>query len=389
MRIALVPSAFHPSFGGVEEHCRQLAHALRGLGHHVIIVTNRWPRDLPSYEEIEGLPVHRLAFRTPDVGVKSKLTYGLTGRAVKRRLDRILCENGIDIVHVHCVSSNGFYAGASARSLGLPLVVTAHGELTMDAQRLFERSAFARQTLRRVLADARAVTACSRYTLQELEDFWGRPFGNRGQVIYNGIRMDDIETAVPYQHSRPYFLAIGRHVAQKGFDVLLRALARAGDLGMDLVLAGDGPEKRQLQELVVSLGLEQSVHFPGRVDHATAMGLFRGCEFFVLPSRHEPFGIVNLEAMAAGKAVIASRTGGVPEIVEDGQVGLLVPPEDESGLSAALARLAADRGLRDRLGDAGRRDAAGFSWANIADQYLEVYRGVSAAPGKQVVTSAS
>src|SRR5439155_1302690 len=130
----------------------------------------------PSFEEIEGVPVYRLPFRTPDVGLKSKFTYGLTGRAVKRRLDGILSEHGTDIVHVHCVSSNGFYARASARSLRLPLVVTAHGELTMDAERLFERSAFARDTLRGVLADASAVTACSRHTLQELENFWGRPF---------------------------------------------------------------------------------------------------------------------------------------------------------------------------------------------------------------------
>ena len=124
------------------------------------------------------------------------------------------------------------------------------------------------------------------------------------------------------------------------------------------------------------LGLGDRVTFPGRVDHATAMRLFAGCSSFVLPSRHEPFGIVNLEAMAAGKAVVATRVGGVPEIVTDGENGLLVEPEDSAELATALRRLADDAALRERLGAAGRQRAEGFTWPAIASAYLDVYETV-------------
>jgi glycosyltransferase involved in cell wall biosynthesis len=110
------------------------------------------------------------------------------------------------------------------------------------------------------------------------------------------------------------------------------------------------------------------------VDHAAAVAMFKGCQFFVLPSRHEPMGIVNLEAMAAGKAVVATRVGGVPELVEDGATGLLVSPDDVQGLGSAIQRLVSDDELRSRLGFAGQRRAAQFNWTHISECYVNVYR---------------
>lgn len=103
----------------------------------------------------------------------------------------------------------------------------------------------------------------------------------------------------------------------------------------------------------------------------------------MLPSRHEPFGIVNLEAMAAGKAVLATRVGGVPEVVVDGETGILVPPGDPEALAEGIRRLAGDPALRERLGAAGRERARLFSWDVVTEQYLEVYRKVSKAEGKE------
>jgi glycosyltransferase involved in cell wall biosynthesis len=106
--------------------------------------------------------------------------------------------------------------------------------------------------------------------------------------------------------------------------------------------------------------------------------LFQGCAFFVLPSRQEPLGIVNHEAMAASKAVIASRTGGVPEIVVDGETGLLVPPGEVEPLTWALRRLAGDLGLRARLGVAGRQRVRQFTWDALAAAYRQVYEAALA-----------
>jgi glycosyltransferase involved in cell wall biosynthesis len=274
------------------------------------------------------------------------------------------------------VSCNAYYAMQAQRRLGLPLVVTLQGELGMDAGGLFQRSAFARTLLRSVLISADAITACSEQTLAEAEGFYGAPLRSRARVVYNGIRLTEFDRVSPYPHPRPYVLAIGRHVPQKGFDVLLRAFAevvRGGETSHDLLLAGDGDEHPNLERLCTELGLGERVRLLGKVDHAQALRLFVGCAFFVLPSRHEPLGIVNLEAMAAGKAVIACDVGGVSEVVHNCATGLLVPAGDPHALVEPIRRLCTDQALRDRLAAAGCARARRFDWSEIAEQYAAVY----------------
>jgi glycogen(starch) synthase len=379
MNVAIFASAFYPHVGGVEELVRQLSHTYQARGVSPVIITNRWPRSLPSFEEYEGIPTYRLALRTPEASLKSKVSYTLTHNAVKRSVADILRDHDIDVMHVQCVSCNGYYALLAKRQTGLPLVVTAQGERTMDATGLYQRSKFMNDVLRALLEEADRITGCSRATLLDLEQYFGKPFGDRARVVLNGISLDDFDGVDPYQHPRPYVLGIGRMVRQKGFDVLLRAFADAGLAGHDLLLAGDGAERAELEQLSASLGLAERVQFLGRADRRLAVRLFKGCAWFVLPSRHEPLGIVNLEAMAAGKAVVASDTGGVPEVVADGETGILVAPEDVAALSQAMSELAADPKRLKRLGAAGAARVREFTWAAIADQYLDLYSQAVAA----------
>ena len=376
--VAFFASAFHPHVGGVEECCRQLAHQYRARGVKVIVLTNRWPRSLPEREIVEGIPVYSLAMRVAGPSLKSKVTARATGPLIRRQVAGILRQYRVDVLHVHCVSLNAVYAMAAQRTLGLPLVVTLHGELTMDAGGLFQRERWAQRAMRDSLREADYVTACSERTLAEAEDWFGSSLRAKGEVIHNGIA-PNLAPLVPHTHPRPYVLAIGRHVPQKGFDVLLRAFAelRVALLPeFDLILAGDGPEHAALRALAAELGLAGRVHFPGRVDHDEALRLFAGCLFFVLPSRLEPFGLVNLEAMAAGRAVVASRTGGVPEIVLHGQTGLLVPPDNVAALASTMGRVAASASLRQYLGDAGRERVKQFAWSAAVDRYFRVYESV-------------
>jgi glycogen(starch) synthase len=373
MNVAIFASAFHPSLGGVEELVRQLAHEYRRQGMQAIVLVNRWPRSLPAEEVIEGIPVYRLAMRMPEYNLRVRFNYAVGYPLARSRMLGILRRHKIDMIHVQCVSANGHYGAIAARALGLPLVVTSQGERTMDAERVYEKSPFINKVMRDLLARADRVTACSRDTLEDLEQWSGITLGARGSVIYNGIRIHDFDDAEPYPHPRPYILGIGRHVRQKGFDLLIEAFAASGIKTHDLILAGDGAEHAQLRELARNLLGEGTVHFIGRADRKKAVALFTGCSFFVLPSRQEPLGIVNLEAMAAGKAVIASRTGGVPEIVADGETGLLAPPADVPALSAALKKLAGDAALRDRLGRAGRERVKKFTWESVAIAYRQVY----------------
>jgi len=373
MNVAIFASAFHPSLGGVEELVRQLAHEYKRQGMQAIVLVNRWPRSLPAEEVIEGIPVYRLAMRMPEYNLRVRFNYAVGYPLVRSRMLGILRRHKIDMIHVQCVSANGHYGAIAAHALGLPLVVTSQGERTMDAERVYEKSPFINKVMRDLLARADCVTACSRDTLEDLEQWSGIQLGARGSVIYNGIRINDFDGAEPCAHPRPYILGIGRHVRQKGFDILIEAFAASGIKTHDLILAGDGAEHAQLGDLARKLLGEGTVHLIGRADRKKAVALFTGCSFFVLPSRQEPLGIVNLEAMAAGKAVIASRTGGVPEIVADGETGLLTTPADVPALAAALQKLAGDAALRDRLGCAGRERVKNFTWESVATAYRQVY----------------
>ena len=376
MNIAIFASAFYPHVGGVEELVRQLAHAYRAAGHTAIVVTNQWPPTLSAHEEYEGIPIYRLPMRLPEGNWKQRIKYSLTQSGTVRQMLTILRHHAIDLLHVQCVSVNGYYALLAKQALSLPLVVTAQGERTIDAGKIYERSWYINQVLRHLLTQAGAITACSRDTLADIETFYRQPFGSRGSVVYNGIRLEDFAAGVPYAHKRPYVLGIGRLVPQKGFDILIDAFAQSPPETHDLLLAGEGRERDALQAQIEKYNLQSRIFLMGRADRPKAVAFFKGCDFFVLPSRQEPFGIVNLEAMAAGKAIIASRIGGVPEIVQDEENGLLVPAEDAAALAQALNRLASDPQMRQRLAQNGQSRIAKFTWAAIANHYLAIYQAI-------------
>ena len=379
MNVAIFASAFYPHVGGVEELVRQLSHEYGSKGLHPIVLTNRWPRSLPSYEKYEGIPVYRLPMRIPEGSFKVRLNYKLTHGAICREMLRILKKHKIELVHVQCVSSNGYYARLAHQALHLPLIVTTQGERTMDAGQLYEKSSFMNYILHSLLTEADYITACSKHTLDDIEQYFGKSFEQRAKPVYNGINLQDFEHGIPYAHPRPYILGVGRLVSQKGFDILIEAFARADVGSYDLLIAGEGPERDSLEQSVQRYGLQDRVYFPGRADRRTVVSLFKGCSFFVLPSRLEPQGIVNLEAMAAGKAVIAANVGGVPEIVLHSTTGILVPPDDIDALAKAIANLATDTQLRNRLGLAGQQRACNFTWPAIADHYIDIYRAATSS----------
>jgi glycosyltransferase involved in cell wall biosynthesis len=304
------------------------------------------------------------------------LAYALESRLIQRRLDRQLLLQGANLINIHCVSGNAFYALRSARRLCVPLVVTLHGELTMDAKDIYRRSHVLPRLLKRLMVDADAVTACSTQTLTEAQEFTGVEVGDRGSVIRGGVDMDEFAKAEPEHRRRPYLLAAGRHVHAKGLDVLIdayRLVLERHPAAPDLVIAGDGEERTELQTRAATHGIADRIEFVGQCDRARIARLFKGCACFVLPSRHEPLGIVNLEAMAAGKPVIATRVGGVPEVVIDGVTGLLTSPGDPVDLANGVCRLLENPTLAERLGKAGARNVASFDWPSVAEHYDRVY----------------
>jgi len=186
-------------------------------------------------------------------------------------------------------------------------------------------------------------------TSREVEALVGLPAGSV-LTVHNGVPDEQSAAA---ERPRPGLLVggIGRFEQQKGFDLLIRAVAEIEDAS--LVLVGDGSEQRVLEELAESVGVADRLVWRGWTDQARSyLGAF---DVFAFPSRFEGFPLALLEALLARSAVVATDVGDVSEIVRDGETGLLVPAEDPKALAHAISRLLADADLRQRLGEQGRQ----------------------------------
>lgn len=174
-------------------------------------------------------------------------------------------------------------------------------------------------------------------------------------------------------------LSVARQYPRKNTATLLRCLPRVLDRVPDarLRVVGGGPRLPALRELADDLGLGDAVAFLGEVEEADELRAeFAAADLFCLPSRQEGFGIVFLEAMASGLPVVAGDAAAVPEVVPDGEAGLLVPPEDERALADALVRLLGDPALRARMGARGRERARAFGWDRVARRFVEAVEAV-------------
>jgi rhamnosyl/mannosyltransferase len=178
---------------------------------------------------------------------------------------------------------------------------------------------------------------------------------------------------------RQAIFTVGRHVYYKGYDVLIRAMRNVRNDAV-LILGGNGPLSRSLQDLADTLGLGDRVIFPGRIPEHALPSYYHAADVFCLPSveRSEAFGLVQLEAMACRKPVVSCDLGnGVNYVNQDGVTGLVVPPRDERALAAAINRLLDDAALRKEMGEAGyARAKAEFTQDRMVQGMLEVYRSV-------------
>jgi glycogen(starch) synthase len=385
-RVALIPSAYPPSVGGVEELTRHLARSLVAAGDDVEVWTGHPDDRAPETVEIrDGLVVRRFPMPLPASNVPAVSRAAITGLRTMRALRRAVETFRPDVLHVQCFGPNGAYATALARLTGLPLVVTLQGETMMDDADIFEVSHVLRASLRAGLRTASAVTACSAFTLDDAVARFGLARG-RGVVIVNGVELVPTPVAPSGDSgpparpgAAPYVLALGRVVEKKGFDLLLAGYAAMDptERRADLVIAGSGPALEDLEARAEESGIAERVHFVGRLSREQVAAAMAGATAFVMPSRLEPFGIVVLEAWRAGVAVVATSRGGAPEFVRDGVDGLLVDPFDTEAVARVLGRVLSDDDLRARLATAGRERVPGFAWPLVAEQYRRVYASLS------------
>lgn len=379
MRVALLPSAYAPAVGGVEELTRRLAGRLGERGDEVEVWTFRHPPDLAPVEVVDDVVVRRFAFPLPGARPGAVLRFPSSGWRALGALSEAVRTFRPDVLHVQCFSAQGMYAAAIAARHRLPLVVSLQGETVMDDADVYQRSAVLRLGLRAALRRAGAVTGCSRFVVDDAERRFALPAG-KGRVVHNGVEVAGDER--PERLDLPFdrfVLAVGRVVPNKGFDLLVQAFAKVASEhpGVGLVIGGEGRVRGALVALADELGVGDRVALPGHLGRGEVAWAMAAAEVFVLPSRVEPFGIVVLEALRAGRPVVVSAHGGAPEIVHHESEGLVADPLDTDALAAAISRLLGDPGLAGQLAAAGRQRVEDFSWERITDQYARVYKDVS------------
>lgn len=270
------------------------------------------------------------------------------------RFWRFLRSRHVDLLHVH-------YGGRSVRRLaraatGAPVVMHLHARTRNDG---------VHEPVPLRLDDADAVIATSRAVAAVVK-------ASRVQVVYPGVRVAATQTC----RDAWTIGAAGRLVPIKGYDRLLDAFAtlRTRHPQVRLQIAGEGPARFDLERRASALGLGESVDFLGWRDDLPA--LMARWSIFVQPSREEALGITALQAMALGLPVVASDAGGLPEIVEHGVTGIIVPSTDVPSLVEALGDLLKDPQRRTELGDAARRRAAQFTEQRFGAGIESVYRDV-------------
>jgi glycosyltransferase involved in cell wall biosynthesis len=220
-----------------------------------------------------------------------------------------------------------------------------------------------------------AITTLSADLRQFLESL--APAIRRAHVIIGGVDLEAAASTAPFHRERPYILCAARlDLIHKAIDELVSSFAiLARDYPhIDLLIAGDGPGRGDLEKVIASARLGGRVGILGAKPQRELWGLYKGATLFAMPSRsREGLGLVFLEAMACGTPVVATRTGGVPEIVLDGETGLLVDRNEPAEIAAAIRTLLDNPELREAMGRRGQELAANYAWPRVAERYLRVY----------------
>lgn len=394
LRVDLLTREYPPEvYGGAGVHLEYLTRDLRRLADVRVhcFGAPRAEEGVTAYPEPAELAGANAALRT--MGVNLAMADGCAGSS---------------IVHSHTWYAN--FAGHTAKLLhGIPHVMTTHSLEPLrpwKAEQLGGGYALSSYCERTAIEHADAIIAVSAGMRRDVLKAYPSVNPDKVQVVYNGIDTalyapsfeTDVVDRLGIDRARPSVVFVGRITRQKGLPYLMRACRDLPPEAQIILLAG-APDTPEIAAEVTALADElRAVRDPNGVIWVQDMlpkneviQVLTHATVFVCPSIYEPMGIVNLEAMACETAVVATATGGIPEVVADGETGLLVPieqAEDGTGtplnpekfvadLAATLTRVLNDPQLAERMGKAGRRRAVEhFSWARIAEDTLDVYRSV-------------
>jgi len=386
VRVALLTKEWSPQiYGGAGVHVDYLVPALAA---HIAVDVHAFGENFPDAS----------AHPTPQFLTGANPVLETLG--VNLEMVNAISQNQVDLVHSHTWYTN-FAGQCAALLLDIPLVITAHSLEPLrpwKQEQLGGGYAISSWVEKSAYENASAIIAVSAGMKADVLGCYPNLDPEKVHVIHNGIDTEiyrpdpSFEAVNKYgiNAQKPYSLFVGRITRQKGLAHLLKA-AKSFDPDIQVVLCASTPDTPEIaaevNELVDELqqmrGSENVIWIQGRVPRSDLISLLTHASVFTCPSIYEPQGIVNMEAMACETAVVASDVGGIPEVVIDGETGVLVhydqfdPKSFESNFAKEVNRVVADDELARRLGIAGRqRVVKDFTWDSIAESTIDVYRSV-------------
>lgn len=352
--IYIFTNSYKPFLGGIQTVTSQMAETLKSRGENVVVVTQMNRKALFPFSQICGVPVFRFHFGYSITFIFLWLLF-----FIRRPI----------AVYVHFPLGQASFVLRLKKYFDFKLATCFHGHDVLRYNEGTSKSGKTYSDQRNLMLASDKVTACSGYLAKAVDEVFDY---KQTIAVYNGVDLSryNATTAVPSEYPSPYIFAFGRLEKIKGYDMLISAFGKLKyDNSLSLLIAGDGSQRDELQKQIVDLGLSGRVKLIGRKTPEEIVQLSQHACVIAISSHREPFGIVVLEGIAAKRPVVATKAGGIPEIM-DSRFGELVPPSVNGlvyGIEKALSR-------NDYQFDCVEDYLHRFTIDKMVDNYLNVIR---------------